>query len=375
MSKKLIVNPELKKLIPDLTTEELHNLEESILADGCRDALIIWHDKESEPEKRYCNNCHKEVSYILSDGFYQCTECQTNFAEIDYTIIDGHNRFEICKKNGIEFQTTERDFDNILLAKQWMIRNQYSRRNLNAYQRSLLALELEDIYKELAKSNLKLSKGHGIKGSEISPTVKIDTREEIAKEGAVSSNTISKVKRIVTEADNKIKEKLNSGEMSINQAYKEIKADDKSIKLKEKKAEYVEKSKGELIIIPEVYLMDCKDFLQTFEDNSIDLLYTDPPYMTDVTNVPDIKAFTESWLPLAIQKTKKSGRMLIFSGAYPEEMEVFLKILRSQDKFIVDSPLVWIFNNTLGVTPKMYYNLNYQLIWHLYSNESAPLDT
>jgi DNA modification methylase len=162
--------------------------------------------------------------------------------------------------------------------------------------------------------------------------------------------------------------------MSINQAFKEIKADDKSIKLEEKKAEYVEKYKSELIIIPEVLLMSCQDYLKTFEDNSIKLLYTDPPYMTDIPE-GKIGEFIESWLPLAIQKIKKSGRALIFSGAYPMEIQAYLNVLLNQDKFIVDTPLVWVFNNTLGVTPKMKYNLNYQLIWHLYSNESAPLDT
>jgi len=67
--------------------------------------------------------------------------------------------------------------------------------------------------------------------------------------------------------------------------------------------------------------------------------------------------------------------MLVFSGSYPMEIQAFLNVLLNQDKFIVDNPLVWTYKNTLGVTPKMKYNLNYQLIWHLYSNESAPLDT
>ena len=128
-----------------------------------------------------------------------------------------------------------------------------------------------------------------------------------------------------------------------------------------------------MIIIPEVHLMDCKDFLNTFEDNSIELLYTDPPYMTDIPE-GKVGEFVESWLNLAIQKTKKSGRMLIFSGAYPMEIQAYLNVLLNQDKFIVDTPLVWVFNNTLGVTPKMKYNLNYQLIWHLYSKDSPELD-
>ena len=124
--------------------------------------------------------------------------------------------------------------------------------------------------------------------------------------------------------------------------------------------------------MPEVSLMNCNEFLNTFDDDSIDLLFTDPPYMTDV---PDIAKFTESWLPLAIQKTKKSGRMLVCAGSYPMEIQAFLNVLLKQTKFKVDNPLIWVYKNTLGVTPNMYYNLNYQFVWHLYSDDSPALDT
>jgi len=146
----------------------------------------------------------------------------------------------------------------------------------------------------------------------------------------------------------------------------------KGTTLEDKKAEFIKQSKNDIFILPEVCLMDCNDFMNTFDDDSIDLLFTDPPYSTDV---PNIAEFTKKWLEIAIKKTKKTGRMLIFAGAYPEEVQAFLNVLLSQDKFIVDCPLIWTFKNTLGVTPKMYYNLNYQFIWHLYSKDSPELDT
>jgi len=152
----------------------------------------------------------------------------------------------------------------------------------------------------------------------------------------------------------------------------EIKKIVKGQTLTDKKAEYVLQSSADILIKPDVFLMDSKKFLKTFPDNSIDLLLTDPPYST---HVADINAFTKSWLLLAIQKTKKSGRMLIFSGAYPEEIQAFLKVLLKQTKFILAPPLIWSYKNTLAKTPKMHHNLNYQLIWELYSKESSPLDT
>ena len=113
------------------------------------------------------------------------------------------------------------------------------------------------------------------------------------------------------------------------------------------------------------------DFLSTFDDNSIDLLITDPPYITDI---PDINSFV-LWAKLAISKVKQTGRIYICTGAYPKEIQAYLNIFLNQSKFILDNPLIWTYRNTLGITPKMKYNLNYQMIWHLYSDQSKKLDT
>ena len=124
---------------------------------------------------------------------------------------------------------------------------------------------------------------------------------------------------------------------------------------------------------PQIFKSDCIEYLKTFDDNSIDLLLTDPPYSTDID---DIQGFAQSWVPVALDKVKASGRAFICIGAYPKELQAYLNVLLlSQDKFIVDNPLIWTYRNTLGQTPKMKYNLNYQVILHLYSDKSAPLDT
>jgi len=152
----------------------------------------------------------------------------------------------------------------------------------------------------------------------------------------------------------------------------EIKKANKRETLAKKKEEYLADSVRQIEQKPIIHLSNAIEYLNGFADSSIDLLITDPPYYTDVD---DIFTFTQSWLPLAIQKTKQNGRIYICSGAYPAEILAFLNILYYQDKFIVDCPLIWTYRNTLGVTPKMKYNLNYQLIWHLYSDFSNPLDT
>ena len=58
----ITINPELQSLIPPLTPEEYAQLEANIVADGCRDPLIVWREEQ--------------------------------------TLLDGHNRLQICERHG-----------------------------------------------------------------------------------------------------------------------------------------------------------------------------------------------------------------------------------------------------------------------------------
>ena len=59
----LRIDPEFKAIIPPLQSDERALLEQSIRAEGCRDAIVVW----------------------------------------DGTIIDGHNRYEICSRFDVPF--------------------------------------------------------------------------------------------------------------------------------------------------------------------------------------------------------------------------------------------------------------------------------
>jgi len=193
------IKEEFKKLIPALTAEEFKQLEENILKDGIRDPLVLWN--------RY--------------------------------LIDGHNRYQIAFKHGLEYKTIDKEFKDESEVKEWMINNQFGRRNLSNYQRSVLALELESVFSERAKENLKLSDGKGKQKSAEVKIEPIETRKEVAKVANVSHDTISKVKQIQTNSSDEVKEKLISGDMSINQAYQEIKKQ-KAEAYKEKIKERIE---------------------------------------------------------------------------------------------------------------------------------------
>lgn len=191
------IDNEFKDLIPPLTPEEYTGLEQSIINEGCRESIIIW----------------KGI------------------------IVDGHNRYEICKKHGINFNVTEKNFDDKTSAKIWIVRNQFCRRNISIYQRSELAIELEGFFREKAKENQ--SSGGGDKKSKDVKSgcqnsdkaiLPIDTKKELAKIAGVSHDTIAKVKTIREKAKPEIVEKVRKNEMSVNEAYTSIKRQEKEDK-------------------------------------------------------------------------------------------------------------------------------------------------
>jgi N6-adenosine-specific RNA methylase IME4 len=181
---------EFQDLIPPLTNEEYKQLENNCLEEGIREKIITW------------NNY----------------------------IIDGHNRYKIAQQWNLDYQIESKSFKSKDEVKEWMILNQFGRRNLSNYQRSVLALQLEDVFRAKAKHNLSKTGGDKKSGLQISakPIInKIDTRKELSKVAAVSHDTIAKVKKIQEKAPEEIKQKLRTGEVSINAAYKEIKKEEK----------------------------------------------------------------------------------------------------------------------------------------------------
>ena len=178
-----------RSLIPPLTDDEYRRLEASIIAEGVRDPIITWNG----------------------------------------TIIDGHNRYRICQEHGIAFKTAERVFGSRDAAKIWIIENQFARRNLSAYDRSVLALQLEPLYEAEAKRRMLAGKAD--------PTQKFaggETREKLADIAGVSHETLRKVKAIETEAEKgnpsavMARDALRSGDAkSIHGAYVSVTGDRK----------------------------------------------------------------------------------------------------------------------------------------------------
>lgn len=238
----MIIDNEFKGLIPPLTDEEYKGLEESILKDGCRDALVLWGD----------------------------------------TLIDGHNRYEICTRHNIPFTTVKKDFKNRDSVILWMIDTQFSRRNLSAPDRILLAQKKAPILERMAKKRIsettaKSNVKRALKTENLSfiqmdkPEIKIaeqpkttapekskaveppkpviekkpeppkpiHTQKEVAKIAGVSSGTVARFEQVQKKKPEMI-DSIRKGEMSINQAYQTVKKEERK-QLIQKQVEEIEK--------------------------------------------------------------------------------------------------------------------------------------
>ena len=175
----ITINEELRSFIDPLTHNEYAALERSLLAEGCRDALVLWGE----------------------------------------VLIDGHNRHAICTKHGIEFRTVQNtsfsSLDDVML---WMIDNHLARRSVSDYQRGVLALRKKDIVAARVAQAEDPDRAV-VPNKPVAPeSPPWNTREDVAKAARVSSNTISQIERIQKAATPQLVEAVRSGTISINAA-------------------------------------------------------------------------------------------------------------------------------------------------------------
>lgn len=114
IKQQIIILDELRDLIPPLQDEESNQLEKNILAEGCREALLIW-----QTTADVLNTASTETSAV-------------------YILVDGHNRYGICLKNKLNFKIHLISFDSLKEVRDYMIDNQLGRRNLIPEQASYL---------------------------------------------------------------------------------------------------------------------------------------------------------------------------------------------------------------------------------------------
>lgn len=188
----ITINEDLRAYIDPLTPDEYAALERSLLAEGCRDALVLWGD----------------------------------------LLVDGHNRYGICQKHGIPFNTmqntTFKSMDDVHL---WMIDNHLGRRSVSDFQRGVLALRKKEIVSaRLAQAKIRKSAADdGATGVEGEPAAAAAsqaaveseppwTRDVVARAARVSNATLNQIEKIQKTAAPELVGAVKSGVISINAA-------------------------------------------------------------------------------------------------------------------------------------------------------------
>jgi len=181
----IVVNEELKAYIDPLTAEEYEALERSILAEGCRDALVLWGD----------------------------------------VLVDGHNRYGICRKHGLAFQTVQNPrFQSIEDVHLWMIDQHLGRRSISDFQRGVLALRKREIVAERrarrTTPDAAPDASAALAADSAAPTApeSLDTREALAKAARLSSNQVVMIEKIQKQAAPELVAAVKAGSISINAA-------------------------------------------------------------------------------------------------------------------------------------------------------------
>jgi transposase-like protein len=175
----IVINETLRAYIDPLTEDEYAALERSLLAEGCRDALVLWND----------------------------------------ILVDGHNRYSICRKHDIPFQTVQnktfQSLDDVYL---WMIDNHLGRRSVSDFQRGVLALRKKEILAARAAQPAAEEPSTPETPAKKPDPVPPLTRQAAARAARVSSATLTQIEKIQKTAAPELVSAIKSGDISISAA-------------------------------------------------------------------------------------------------------------------------------------------------------------
>jgi N6-adenosine-specific RNA methylase IME4 len=240
------IDNEFQSLLVPLTADEYQQLEQSILAEGCRDSLVLW----------------------------------------DELIVDGHNRYAICTQHNLPYNTVQRDFADRDAAKVWILNNQLGRRNISAFDRVVVVSKIKAIEDAKLTARENLSVGGGDHRSQdyrsglltsakaIEP---VNTRKKIAELAGVGQDTVHKVLYVNENAPTEIVDKVVAHEMSINAAYEFTKKLDEF----EQEPDLVENIISGDLSVPQAKRELVRRHTQSTPDlptNKYRIIYADPPW-------------------------------------------------------------------------------------------------
>jgi ParB-like chromosome segregation protein Spo0J len=230
-------------------------------------------------------------------------------------ILDGNHRTKICKEIGLEsIPVRVSSFENELEEKKFAIKMNLERRHLIDFLKAELFTELDKVETEIAKQRQKKLAGTRPNTS-VSPDTKVKdnpstktetgrTRDKIAELSGLSPATYARAKKIIERADEATKIKLRTNKIKIGQAYNYYQKQDKRAALRAESAASIDISPDRLDLV----LGDFREKCKKIPDNSIGLIYTDPPYSKEF--IPLYKDLGE----VAFRVLKEGGSLVTNLG-------------------------------------------------------------
>jgi len=328
---EITIDDEIKNRLWKLNDTEQENLKQSLINEGCREALILWGN----------------------------------------ILIDGHNRYEICKAFDIEYRTIQKHFNNKNEVLKWIDTNQLSRRNLTDFQRTILNGRISKINKQenngIRGNQYTKEAGDKMSQGKISEDLKITARtlqraenfvdaiEDIERNvGKELSNKITNQETTLTKQDviSLGKEEPFKQEelikMIINKEVKNLKEAKKVMEIDNRKLNTTTDK------VENLYLGDCIEILKTLKEKSVDCVVMDPPYLIDYKDTresfnPTFNDSSENkeekldnWFREIKRVIKDNAHIYCFYGQ--DENNSFYKYLNKYfDPQIM--PLIWVKNN------------------------------
>jgi len=288
------IDPHIRGLLMPLRDDERNLLEQSVLAEGIRDPLVLW--KRANGER---------------------------------ILLDGHHRYELAQKHNLEFQITELEFETEDDAILWVLQNQLARRNLTDEQRAVV---LGRLYNQLklkqgrpdekvekfstfsgsAATSRAIGALHGVSERTVRNAAEfakaVDSVAEIKPEAAerILAGEIKDAKTELPKVEPELLPKV--AELISNPATKTVKDAVRHIKRRE--AEQQAKAASDADLPPTIQLRvgDFREVLTDLPPSSVDAIITDPPYPAEyVPLFDDLGA-------LAARVLKPHGVLVVMTG-------------------------------------------------------------
>lgn len=232
-----------------------------------------------------------------------------------YEILDGYHRVQMSVDLRLEYIPARiHSFSSQAEERIFVIRVNYDRRQLNDYQMGELYYQLYQFETGLEAKRRQLAPLVSRDTNDVAVEGEGRTREIIASKSGLSPATYARVVKIIEKGSNEVKDKLRTGKTTINEQYNTIQRHAKREILLLEACKNLRLPDGCKLIHG-----DFREVSKEIQDDSIDLIFTDPPYAKEFLYL------WEALANLAVRVLKPGASLVTISAGYclPEIIDLF----------------------------------------------------